>query len=469
MSAPVEQRIARVVAGLLPETAIKGRFGPARSLEARMAARHTPGVSIAVVNDSAVEWARGFGLADAGSDAPVTPTTLFQAASISKPIAALAVMRLVEQGRLDLDADVNRALRAWQVPAASGWQPAVSLRQLLSHSAGLTVHGFPGYQTDEPLPSTVQILNGEPPTNTARVEVNILPGVQMRYSGGGTTVVQQLLVDTLDTPFPEIMRRLVLDPLGLTNSTYEQPLPAGWAGRAATAHPWKGIPLRGGHQIYPEMAAAGLWTTPSDLAAIGIALLQALDGSGSFLSAATVEQMLQPQLPGQRAGEGEYVGLGFFCAGKGDGFFFGHGGWNEGFLSVMRFYPRIGKGAAVMLNSNEGIPLLEEIMRAIGQEYGWPEVPPAEKTAVELSGADRYTGTYTADSGLTFQLTSDGSGLTLQLDHQPPLPLLPSAEHEFFTRALNTTVSFEQDSAGQITGLTVSQDGQRIAAKRQVP
>ena len=182
MSSSVEQRIARVMAHLMPETAIDGRFGPAQSLQARMVARHTPGVSIAVINDFAIEWARGFGVADVTTATPVTPTTLFQAGSISKPIFALAVMRLVQQQRLDLDAHVNTYLRSWQVPTQGDWQPYVSLRQLLSHSAGLTVHGFPGYQTSEPLPSVVQVLNGEPPANTAKVEVNILPGLQMRYS-----------------------------------------------------------------------------------------------------------------------------------------------------------------------------------------------------------------------------------------------------------------------------------------------
>ncbi|GAB4204073.1 MAG: hypothetical protein OHK0022_28890 [Roseiflexaceae bacterium] len=468
MSISTEQRIARVIANLLPETALAGRFGPAQPLEARLAACHTPGASIAVINDYAVEWAQGFGVAGAGTGVPVAATTLFQAASISKPITALAVMRLVQQGRLDLDANANTYLRSWQIPSTEGWQPVISLRQLLSHSAGLTVHGFPGYQTDEPLPSTVQILNGEPPANTVKVQANILPGLQTRYSGGGTTVVQQLLTDTLGAPFPAIMQELVLEPLGLADSTYAQPLPAELAGRAATAHPWKGIPLRGGHQIYPEMAAAGLWTTPADLAAIGVELMQALQGrSDRLLTAASVEQMLRPQLPGQQAGEGEYVGIGFFCGGKGDGFFFGHGGWNEGFVALMRFYPQIGKGAVVMLNSNEGHPLLEEIMRAIGLEYGWPEALPAERPVVALASTERYAGAYAAESGLVFQITSQDGKVALQLGQQPPLPLLPTTDQAFFSSALNTTVTFEQDSAGQISGLTLSQDGKTIAAKRQ--
>lgn len=468
MSELIEQRIARVIGNLSTETALKGRFGPAQSLQERMAALHTPGVSIAVINDFAVEWARGFGVGDVNAATPVVPSTLFQAGSISKPIFALAVMRLVEQGKLDLDAPISTYLRSWQLPASGDWQPYVSLRHLLSHTAGLTVHGFPGYQTTEPLPTVPQILNGEPPANTAKVEVNILPGLQMRYSGGGTTVAQQAVVDALGSTFPELMHSLVFEPLGLTNSTYAQPLPTDWVQRAATAHPSKGIPLTGRHHVYPEMAAAGLWTTASDLASIGVELLRTIRGeSESLLSMATLEQMLQPQLKHQKIGEGDYVGLGFFCGGKDESFYFGHGGWDEGFVAEMRFYPHCGKGAVVMLNSNEGYPLLDEILRAIGQEYDWPEAHPVEKTVIALPEAERFVGSYTSESGVTFTVQTHAEALVLQLGQQPPLPLFPTSEQEFFSRALNITVTFERDTAGHIDGLILHQAGMKMTAKRQ--
>jgi CubicO group peptidase (beta-lactamase class C family) len=290
----------------------------------------------------------------------------------------------------------------------------------------------------------------------------------MRYSGGGTTVAQQAVVDLLGTPFPTIMRALVFEPLGLANSTYEQPLPGDWAERAATAHPWKGIPLNGGHHIYPEMAAAGLWTTATDLATIGVELLRTLHGaSDRLLSPATLEQMLQPQLSQQKVGEGEYVGLSFFCVGKDESFFFGHGGWDEGFVALMRFYRSSGKGAVVMLNSNEGYPLLNEIMRAIGQEYDWPEALPAEKAVIDLPLADRYAGSYTTEAGMTFTIGALEGVITLQYGQQPPLPLLATSEREFFSRALNSSVAFEHDTEGQIDKLTIQQESVTITAKRQ--
>jgi CubicO group peptidase (beta-lactamase class C family) len=259
----VEHRIERIIKGVIPDSPVEGELGTPRPLHERMAYHRTPGVSIAVINGFEIEWARGFGVCEAGTSRGVMPATLFQAGSISKPIFALAVMRLVQEGRLDLDEDVNRYLTFWQVPATGPWQPRVTLRQLLSHTAGTTIHGFPGYQVSEPQPTLTQVLNGEAPANTGRVQVNFLPGLQFRYSGGGTTVAQQVVVDQLKRPFPDIMHSLVLDPLGMADSTYEQPPPAERAAQAATAHPGNNIPLLGKYHVYPEMAAEGLWTTPT--------------------------------------------------------------------------------------------------------------------------------------------------------------------------------------------------------------
>ena len=469
MKKNLDHRIKQITNNLRPATGLKGKFGHPQTLRERMAYYHTPGVSIAVIDDFEIEWAQGFGRRDVRSTSRVTTDTLFQAGSISKPIFALAVMRLVQEGQFDLDEDIHCYLSSWRVPANEGWQPRITLRQLLSHSAGLTVHGFPGYQASEKLPTVKQVLNGEGPANTPRVEVNILPGTQFRYSGGGTTVAQQALADFLKKPFPQIMDKLVIQPLGLTNSTYQQPLPNRWAQSAATAHPWKGIPLKGKFHTYPEMAAAGLWTTATDLAKVGLELLQVLhERKGhALLTKETIESMLRPQLDHQKIGEGEFVGLGFFCDGKNDAFHFGHGGWDEGFVALMRFYKNIGKGAVVMLNSNQGYPLLDEIMRALGEAYAWPEALPKEKTAVQLPNLPDYAGLYATKAGAQFRVGVTGDALTLQYGQQPPLPIFPSSEVEFFTPALNVDLRFDRDDKAGIVALTVSQEGNQIRAEKQ--
>ena len=458
----VERRIDRVVNGLLAVTAIDNHYAPAARLKDRMAYYHTPGVGIAVVNNFKVEWARGFGVKEWGKRDPVTETTLFQAGSISKPIFALAVMRLVQEGKLDLDEDVNHYLTSWKVTPNGSWQPRVTLRQLLSHSAGLTVHGFPGYLRSEQLPAVVEILDGRPPANTARIEVNILPGTQVRYSGGGITVAQQLVVDVLGQPFPRIMRGLILDPFEMMHSTFEQPLPKGWLRSAATAHPSKNHPLEGKWHVYPEMAAAGLWTTPSDLARAGIELQLLLRGEAKdVLSAKTVVQMLTP-------GIDEHIGIGFFLSGKDREVRFGHGGWDEGFVAQMTMYKDAGKGAVIMLNSNEGNPMLFEIEHAIAREYGWPGYFADEKKPVKVSPDILATlvGEYASKSGMSYSITNENGKLFVKPTNQPPIELHPDSETNFWMTPLNAEITFNRTEKGDVKSLTLRQEGRTFSAER---
>ena len=464
----IDNRIKRVINNLQATTGLKDKFAPPQSLHDRLAYYNTPGVSIAVINDFEVEWAQGFGLCDIHSENKVTTDTLFQAGSISKPLFALCVMRLAQENELNLDEDIHHYLSSWRVPAREGWQPKITLRQLLSHTAGLTIHGFPGYQASETVPTVTQILNGELPANTAKVEVNILPGIQNRYSGGGITVAQQLVVDVLQRSFPQLMHELVLEPLGLNNSTYEQSLPKRWLKRAATAHPWKGIPLKGKFHRYPEMAAAGLWTTATDLAKVGVELLKVLHDikKPALLTKESIESMLCPQLNNQKVGDGDFVGLGFFCSGKDDGFYFGHGGVNKGFVAGMRIYKNLGKGVVFMINSNEG-HLLDEIMRAVAQEYDWPDALPKEKTAVSLANIRDYTGLYLSETGAQFRVTVAEDCLMLQYGQQSPLPIFPSSATEFFAKAINMDTHFDKDDKDDVVSLTISQDGNQIKAVKE--
>jgi CubicO group peptidase (beta-lactamase class C family) len=229
--------IDRVVSGLRPPVEIDGKPAQRWTLAERMTNYKVPGVSIAVIQNGRIAWARGFGEKEAGKTDPVTPTTLFQAASISKPVAATAMLRLVERGTLNLDTNVNRYLKSWKVPDNKfTTTEKVTLRRIVSHTAGLTVHGFPGYATTDAIPTVVQVLDGVKPANTDPVRVDTTPGAIERYSGGGTTIMQQLLVDVTGKPFPALMQELVLGPVGMTSSTYEQPIPAARAPEAAHAH-----------------------------------------------------------------------------------------------------------------------------------------------------------------------------------------------------------------------------------------
>jgi len=286
-----------------------------------------PGVSVAVINHYQIEWAKGYGLADVAGKCPVTTTTLFQAGSVSKPVAALAALRLVEQEVLDLDGSVNQWLKAWKVPENDFTrQYPVELRGLLSHTAGLSVQGFSGYAVGVPIPTVPQILDGSQPANSARVRVIRKPGRDYRYSGGGTTVMQQLLVDVTGRPFPDLLRDTVLKPLEMTSSSYQQPLPHELESIAATGYRPSGKAVSGRWHVYPEMAAAGLWSTPSDLARFVIEIQLVYEGkSQKVLSQNMVKQMLTKQADGP---DGP-IGLGPFVHEVGSSRYFEHDGADD--------------------------------------------------------------------------------------------------------------------------------------------
>nr|MCU0649994.1 beta-lactamase family protein [Gemmatimonadaceae bacterium] len=264
---PEDPAIARVTAQLTPAIIVKGAPAATHALADRMAKYRVPGVSIAVIDSGRLVWSRAYGVKEAGTTDSITPTTLFQAASISKPIAATAMLRLVEQGVIALDTPVTRYLTSWRLRdnRFTAKEP-VTLRRIASHSAGFGVHGFPGYAQGAAVPTIPQILDGVKPANTAAVRVEAVPGTAFSYSGGGITIEQLVMTDVTGESFPALMRRLVLAPLGMRNSLYEQPLPDSLASRAATGHRPDGTMVQGRWHTYPEMAAAGLWTTPSDLA-----------------------------------------------------------------------------------------------------------------------------------------------------------------------------------------------------------
>jgi CubicO group peptidase (beta-lactamase class C family) len=439
-AADVAQRIQRVEQGLRLAVAVKGRDLPKLTIASRMEFYKVPGVSVAVINDGKLEWARGYGVASVEGGKPVTADTLFQAASISKHAAALVALRLVDEGKLSLDEDVNVKLRSWKVPENEFTKKEkVTLRRLLNHSAGLTVHGFPGYAAGAPVPTLIELLNGAKPANTAKIVVDLTPGTRWRYSGGGYEVMQQLAIDVSGKPFPQLARELVLDPLGMKRSTFEQPLPARLAADAASAHRGSGEMIAGRWHTYPEMTAAGLWTTPSDLARIAIDLQSAR----GLLKPATRNEMLTKVL-------GDYgLGLGL---GETEGQkSFSHGGSNAGFRCSMFAYRDLGKGAIVMTNGDRGAQLAGEIMRAIAAEYGWVDHKAAVKAVVPVE-ADilrSYAGKYRLSVGPEVSITFE-EGKVFAAAQGMKFELYPESEGSLFSPENSLTFRFKRLGDGGI-------------------
>jgi CubicO group peptidase (beta-lactamase class C family) len=345
------------------------------TIEQEMARLHVPGASIAVVVDGRIVMARGFGVKEFGKPERVDTGTVFLAGSISKPIFATGALALVEGGTLALDRDVNDYLTSWDVPASKYTEMRkVTLRRLLSHSAGLTVWGFPGYHVDSTVPTVPQILDGVPPANTAAVRSDTQPAARWMYSGGGYTIAQLAVTDATNEPFPALLQRIVLGPMRMSRSSYENPIASRLAGNAASAHERPDTVVSGRWHVYPEMAAAGLWTTASDLARWGIAITEAYHGAtGGVLSPAMAREMVRPQigLPATGRGAsppGNWHGLGPALRGSGRDFVLSHNGRAEGFIATALFYPERRIGIVVMTNGTSG-EFLNQLSIAFAREF----------------------------------------------------------------------------------------------------
>ncbi len=373
LAKPTESNVAALLEQLQPTImVVDGDPIETTTLDELMREHHVPGVSIAVIRNGKIDWARGFGLADVETGRAVTPQTLFQAASISIPVAATAALSMVQDGLLDLDEDVNLKLKSWKLPTNEFTdQQPVTLRQLLSHTAGINVLGLPGYARDAKLPSPIDILKGR--GNTDPVRVDSLPGTNCRYSDGGYVIIGQLMVDVAGKPYPEILRERVFEPAGMTHSTYVQPLPLARESEAATAYARDGSAIKGRYRNYPEIGAAGLWTTAEDLARFVLAIQQSrADKPDSLLSSRLAGEMLTPVM--SRYGLGVWLSK--------DGERFGHGGTNRGFRirgANRGFRTRLsasvdeGWGIVVMTNGDGGSALCELVPIAAAKAYGWSE------------------------------------------------------------------------------------------------
>lgn len=433
------ERIRAVETGLITPVVLKGRPAPRQSIEDRMKVLNVKGVSIAVIRNYEIEWAKGYGLADVASSRPVTADTLFLAGSISKPVAAVGAMALVEQGKVKLDEDVNKYLKSWKVPENEFTKDQkVTLRRLLSHTAGLTVHGFPGYQSTAEVPSVPQILDGVKPANTPAVRVDVLPGSIWRYSGGGYTVAQLMMNDLTGTTFPEFMQRTVLAKAGMRQSTYENPLPKRLAGVAASGYNRNGELVPGLYHTYPEMAAAGLWTTASDLARFLIAIQKGREGrSEALLKPATIEEMLRP--------EKQNYGLGFGISEAGGVKNFGHGGSDVGFQAVVNASTD-GNGFVVMTNSDNGSRLAAEIRLSLAAAYGWTDKP-REREAITMTPEElaKFAGEYEGNRLGKVKIRVEGDHLMVTVTGIGDVPLYASSADALFSLGGVPDLKFSPD------------------------
>jgi len=454
-SKEVLQQIKQVENSLAPAI-VYGDTIPSLNLEKRMKETHIQGLSIAVIKDYKIIWAKGYGWADVESKKLVGVNTRFQAASISKSLNSMGQLKLVQQGKIDGEADINNYLKTWKFPYDSlTGSKKISLFQLLSHTAGLDIHGFPGYERTVAMPTVAQILNGEKPANTKKVHSLFAAGTKFKYSGGGTTISQQLLMDITGKDYASFMEHEVLKPIGMMHSSYYQP--AKDTSELATGYYDDGKPVKGKYHVYPEQAAAGLWTTPSDLAKYIIECQLALKGKSSkVLNKAMMQKRMTPYIDSVAA-------LGVFIQQKGIRKFFNHNGGNEAFLCNSFGSLEGGDGVVIMING-ENFEVITELTNSVAKVYNWegfykPQF--RKKITLPADTLANLVGNYQLNKD-TITLKLCPEGLCIQQNFQPAngFNCIFQDNQNFTVREVgNAAFKIRYNTAGKVEALELTQGG----------
>ncbi len=430
------------------------------TIDERMKEYNVPGASIAIIRNGEIVFAKGYGIANQMTGTTVNAHTLFQAGSISKPIAALAVIKLVEEGKLDLDEDVNLYLKSWKIPENEFTETEkVTLRRLLTHTAGINVHGFPGYPLGDKVPSTEDVLNGK--GNTNQIKVVNTPGESWQYSGGGYTIIQQVISDVSGMELSDYMEKNILPEIGMTESTFKYALNDSMKSIVSAAYDKKGKIYKEQWRNYPETAAAGLWTTPSDLAQYCFYIQRINTGTiDGIFSKEMIDQVLSP-------GKNNW-GLGVSLQGEGDSLRFGHGGKNAGFTNDLMAFAFKEDAVIIMTNGDNGNVLISDITRAVSTYYEWNLNNYIYAKPIELSKKElkKYTGHYELKMGnRTAQIVAKIKRRQIVLSSKQlpgDLRLTPISENRFVDLNRGQRIEFNSNESQKITHFIVNEQMKAI-------
>ena len=453
VSVDIAKEITSIENGLLPKVQVKGETQQPQSIAMLMAEVKVPGISIAVAKDGKLHFAKGYGISNSNTGSKVNENTIFQAGSISKPLAAIAALKLVDEGKVDLDKDINVYLRSWKVPESEfTTKEKVTLRRLLTHTAGTTVHGFPGYKENEVFPTIETVLNGT--GNTPNVFVDTEPGSNWRYSGGGYTIIEKMIEDVSQMSLDQYMQTNIFPKLGMMNSTYSQPLPKALFANASLAYDRKGKIIDGSYHNYPEQAAAGLWTTPSDLVKYIFEIQAIVNGKeDGILSPEIVSEMLTKHM-------GSW-GLGPSLRGEDADLLFGHGGKNAGFTNNLVANVNKGSGIVIMTNGDNGNDIIGKLQTAISEYYDMGISTYEIIEVIELNDdvLDKFVGKYkyTDDKDFYIKMKVKKGQLVAKIGSEHFLS--PIGPLTFRDLKDPETITFSEDENGNIVGLKLQGPG----------
>ncbi|MDN3651670.1 serine hydrolase domain-containing protein [Thalassotalea ponticola] len=378
-----------VLDNLIPKVVFLNSPDEGRSITQRMQELKVSGISIALIKNHKIDWSSALGKISYDSEDKVTCTTLFQAASLSKPITMMGVLNMKEKGVVSLDQNISEYLKSYSLP--EGKQSAekpVTFRNLLNHTSGITSGGYVGYSQGEPVPSDIEILKGVSPSNTPKISVESTPGSKLSYSGGAYTLVEVALQDIFGKSFNSVMSDWSLSPLKMNLSSFSQPLLKSEYKHVALGHDVDGNVLKGGWNNYPTQAAAGLWSTASDLAKFLIEISRGYNGVGGVYSKGVIKELLKDKI------DGHYFG--FVALGDNEELALAHYGGNAGYRTAMVIHLATGNGAVILTNSDNGSVILGETLRAISKHYNWPYYKSKTFTKAETNIAELklLAGTY---------------------------------------------------------------------------
>lgn len=428
----------------------------------RMAKYKVQGMSIAVIQDYKIAWAKGYGWADKADKKPVTTETLFEPGSISKSLNAVGILKLAQEKKIDLYTDINTYLSSWKFPYDTlSKGKKITLAQILSHHAGLSVHGFPGHNINGPIPTVLQVLDGQAPAVTPAVRSEFEPDLKFQYSGGGTTISQVLLTDVTGQSYETWMYENILKPIGMIHSTYAQPPAKDKQALCSSAYNRDGSPIKDKFHVYPEQAAAGLWMTPSDLCQYIIDMQLAYKGKPSkVLNAEMVKMHLTPYNNGPAA-------MGTFIDDRDGSKYFEHSAGNDGFCG--HFFGSLdeGYGLVIFLNS-EDPKLIGEVINSVAKTYNWKNFyrEPQSKTSVQVADniLKTYEGIYLYDDAWAAVGKKDGqyhfyTNYTYAKMHF-------TSSTSFFNEEFPAVKEFIKDEKGNVLGYTRNVNGKEHPKSR---
>jgi len=416
------------------------------TVEERMEHYGIPGMSIAVIHNGEIAWTKGYGVMNRESNEPVTSKTLFQASALSIPVTAYGVLRMVENEVVDLDENINNYLQSWQLPDNEFTaESKATIRNLLNHSAGVNLHATPMYSQDSLRPNLIEVLDGTYPAKNEPIAINKEPDESFYISYTGYGIIQQMMLDVADRPFSEQMDELVLEPLGMANSTYNSSLSPEQGDKAATAYKEDGTMVQGKWYIHPIPASRGIWTTAEDLAKFLVHLQQTLKGNRSEgLSQEMTELMVTPHSVSSYGPGAEY-GLGMQLFKRQEEQYMRHWGWNTGYYSEMIAHREKEYGVVVMTNTT--FPEFNaEVIRAVAQTYAWEHfVPVHKRVALDLSLADQLIGIYADEDRRVEVFLENGLVYLKNLENEQVQELVPIADSLFVRRNSRRFLQFQAD------------------------